>query len=548
MKTTLTVHPKFTIGEISPLLFGGFLEPIGPLVNGSMYNPKHPSADGQGFRQDFYTALKEAGLPCIRLPGGNYVSGWSWKDSIGPKEQRKRRPDLAWRQTITNEVGLDEYLQWAEKTGAEALYTINLGTEGIKEARDLIEYTNLDGNTYWSDLRRANGLEKPYAIKTWYLGNEMDGPWEIGSFERDPRGYGVLCNEVSKVLKWTDPRIKTAVCVSSSPHMGHYPVWEEAAIEQCYESIDYLSLHHYHTAAPGDWKAYLGGSVYYEDYINTEIALADFLQTKFRSPKKLMLSFDEYGAAMRPLEGYLHPGWGKHTLYERHYPKGGGEKAPEFILHDPNAMNYDRRYGQSEMADALSSASILLAFIRHADRVKIGCQTSGIHSLAAADGEHVWKGSAYHVFTHLIRYAKGISLAVSNEGDSFDIPGYVVDNDSQYVEKTGVPWIDAAAAYNAASGELTLFAINRDAEAERCIEIDISAFGSQACLIEHLELHSEDMNASNSFEQPEVIMPKVNRETACKGGKVNAGLQKLSWNVFRIKTCNQCRHLPGLQA
>ena len=175
-QANMTLHPDYRIGEISPRLFGAFLEPIGSMVNGSMYNPKHPDSDEQGMRRDFYEGLKAAGLPCVRLPGGNFVSGWQWKDSIGPKAQRKAHLDMAWFQYIPNDVGHDEYLQWAEKAGAEAIYTVNLGTGTLQDAADCVEYTNFSGGSYWADLRKENGREKPYGVRTWCLGNEMDGP------------------------------------------------------------------------------------------------------------------------------------------------------------------------------------------------------------------------------------------------------------------------------------------------------------------------------------------------------------------------------------
>ncbi len=290
-KATVTLHPAFRIGEISPRLYGAFLEPIGTMVNGSMYNPKHPTADDKGFRRDYIDALKKTPLPAVRLPGGNFVSGWDWKDSIGPMEQRKAHLDLAWRQYIPNDVGHDEYLQWAERVGFEPLYTINLGTGDINDAIYITEYTNHEGGTYWSDLRRKYGHEAPYGVKLWYLGNEMDGPWQIASWEKDPRGYGIRANEVSKAMKWVDGSIETAVCVSSSPFLAHYPQWDLEVLQECYEAVDYVSLHHYHSAPEGDFAALLGGSIFFEDYINTEIALCDFVQTKCRSPKKMMLSF-----------------------------------------------------------------------------------------------------------------------------------------------------------------------------------------------------------------------------------------------------------------
>ena len=199
----ITIHPLFETGEISPRLFSTFLEPIGTMVNGTMFNPKHSTADEQGFRQDFIQALRGTGMPAVRMPGGNFVSAWNWKDSIGPKSERKVHLDPAWYQYITNEVGHDEYLQWAEKVGTEAMYAVNMGmcNGSIQDAMDLIEYTNHEGGTYWSDLRRRNGHEAPYKVKTWYLGNEMDGPWQVGSWDKDPRGYGVKVNEASKVMK-----------------------------------------------------------------------------------------------------------------------------------------------------------------------------------------------------------------------------------------------------------------------------------------------------------------------------------------------------------
>ena len=294
-RARITIHPDFPIGEISPRLFSAFLEPIGTMVNGTMYNPKHKTADEQGFRTDFIEALKKTGLPAVRLPGGNFVSAWQWKDSIGPKDQRKVHLDPAWYQYITNEVGHDEYLQWAEKTGVAPLYTVNLGTGTMQDAMDIVEYTNHEGGTYWSDLRRKYGHEKPYGVDTWYLGNEMDGHWQLGSWEKDPRGYGILCQETSKAMKWIDPTIKTAVCGSSAPFMEHFPEWDEKVLDQCYDVVDYLSIHHYHAAAPGDLLSLLGGAEYYEDFINTEIAMCDFVASKHRSPKKMMISFDEYG-------------------------------------------------------------------------------------------------------------------------------------------------------------------------------------------------------------------------------------------------------------
>ena len=293
-KAKVTVHPDYKIGKVEKRLFGAFLEPIGNTVYGGIYNPKHPTADDLGFRQDILDAVKEFDLPAVRLPGGNFVSGWDWKESIGPVEKRKTQLDLAWFQIEPNIVGHDEYIEWAMRANTEPMYTINLGTEDIKSAMHLVEYSVHEGGTYWSDLRKKYGHPEPFPIRTWYLGNEMDGHWQIGSWEKDPVGFGIRTNELSKIIKWIDNKAET-VFAGTSDHHRHFPEWEMAALEQCYEFVDYVSIHHYHTAPEGDIANYLNVSSVFEDYINTTIATCDYLQAKLRSPKKMYISFDEYG-------------------------------------------------------------------------------------------------------------------------------------------------------------------------------------------------------------------------------------------------------------
>lgn len=535
-KAVVVVHPAYKIGDISPRLYGAFLEPIGTMVNGSMYNPKHPTADEKGFRRDFIDALKSSGVPAVRLPGGNFVSGWDWKDSIGPKEKRKAHLDLAWFQYYTNDIGHDEYIQWADLVNTETLYTINLGTGNINDAISIIEYTNHKGGTYWSDLRREYGHEAPYGVKTWYLGNEMDGPWQIASWEKNPQGYGVLCNEVSKAMKWVDPKIETVVCASSSPFLGHYPKWEHDVLDECYEAVDYISLHHYHSAHPGDYAALLGGSVYFEEYINTEIAMCDYVQAKKRATKPIMLSFDEYGSSMRP-EGERHPRSGIYDWRMSHYRIN---PTREFVRHDPDRMGMgggmgNRRFTRpGDMIGALTSASTMLAFIRHADRVKIGCMTGGLGALAANSRDGVWKTASHYSYTDLIKYGRGVSMRTSVDCDTFDIPGYVVGETAEYATKEGIPFIDTAAAFNEETGELNVFAINRNWDSDNAAEIDISGFAGYK-FIEHKQLYSDDMSAGNTLENPDAVVPSINTDTKFENGKISANLKKLSWNVFRFK-------------
>lgn len=530
-KATVVIHPLYQIGEISPRLYGAFLEPIGTLVNGMMFSPKHPSADDKGFRTDIIEALKKTGLPAIRMPGGNFVSGWDWKDSIGPRDQRKVHLDLAWHQIYTNEIGHDEYLQWAELVGTEPLYTINLGTGDINDAIYITEYTNHEGGTYWSDLRRKYGREAPYGVKVWYLGNEMDGPWQIGSWEQDPKGYGNRANEVSKAMKWVDGSIETAVCVSCSPLICHYPEWDMDVLQQCYDTVDYVSMHYYHAAPVNDYAALLGGSVYYEDYINTEIAICDYVQTKNRNPRKMMLSFDEYGSSFRPVGEHVYGSNPVGTLHKNFY----SFRNTKYVRHDPDNMGGGmmRRRG-GDILGALANTSAQLAFLRHADRVKIGCMTSGLYAMVQSDREHIWHGAAYYPYAHLMRYGRGISLRTAVDCDTFDIPAYFIDEGTQYQAREGLPYLDTAAALNEKDGELTIFVINRNWEDDISAEIDASAFKGWN-FVEHIEMYTDDLDARNTYDEPDTIKPVVNKETKLADGKIDATMKRLSWNVLRFE-------------
>ena len=529
-KATLTLHPSYRIGEISPRLFGAFLEPIGSMVNGSMYNPKHPAADELGLRTDFIRGLKEAGLPCVRLPGGNFVSGWNWKDSIGPKARRKTHLDLAWHQYIPNDVGHDEYLQWAERVGAEAMYTVNLGTGGLNDARDIVEYTNFEGGTYWSDLRAQNGHPAPYGVRTWYLGNETDGPWQIASWEKNPTGYGVLAHEVSKVMKFVDPTVETAACVSSSPFLSHYPEWDRKVLEECYETVDYISMHHYHSAPIGHIAGLMAGYQAYESYIRTEIGLCDYLKTKLRTRKTMMLSLDEYGAMMRPAgKARLGQNGREHALNFYSF-----DPARKYVRHDPDDWSTRRMPPSSgEMLHVLGTAGVQLTLLRHADRIRIGCATGGLGDLCMTDREHVWRGAGYYPFTQMIRCAGGISLQPVVRCDTYDVEGYAIDDMNQYAGFENVAYIQSAAALNAAEDELTVFVINADWEDRQELTLDVRGFAGWR-FAGHTALHSDDPEVRNTYERPDALIPHPVAGTRFENGLCTAVLPSLSWNVFRF--------------
>ena len=176
----IIIDKDFQVSRIDRRIYGSFIEHLGRAVYEGIYQPDSPFADEQGFREDTLALVKELNVPVVRYPGGNFVSGYKWEDGVGPREKRPKRIDLAWSVVETNEVGLNEFADWAKKADTEVMMAINLGTRGVAEAMELLEYCNLDQGTHYSELRKAHGYEKPHGIKLWCLGNEMDGPWQIG--------------------------------------------------------------------------------------------------------------------------------------------------------------------------------------------------------------------------------------------------------------------------------------------------------------------------------------------------------------------------------
>jgi alpha-N-arabinofuranosidase len=332
-------------------------------------------------------------------------------------------------------------------------------------------------------------------------------------------------------MKWVDPTIETVACVSSSPFLQTYPEWDLEVLCECYATVDYISLHHYHTAPVGDLGALLGGSAMFEDYIKTEIALCDFVQTKLRARKQMMLSFDEYGSRMQPARP-LHYGWAGNINVNAFY-----QFDPEatYVRHDPDDWSTRRfRMRGGDILRALTGASTMLLLMRYADRVKIGCMTGGLGALAATDREHVWRPAAYYPFTQLIRWGRGVSLVPSVDCDTYDIPGYASSDWRQYDTHEGVPYIESAAAYDETNGALTVFVINRNWEQDTTLALDVRGFEGVE-FVEHVQLYTDDIDAANSYEDPDAIVPSVNSAAKFEGGKVTAVAKKLSWNVFRFK-------------
>ena len=492
----IIIDKDFQVSPIDKRIYGSFIEHLGRAVYEGIYQPNSPFADEQGFRKDTLEVVKELGVPVVRYPGGNFVSGYKWEDGVGPRDQRPKRIDLAWSVVETNEVGLNEFSDWAKKADCDVMMAINLGTRGVAEAMELLEYCNLDQGTYYSELRKQHGYEKPHNIKLWCLGNEMDGPWQIG--HKTAQKYGRLANETAKVLKGIDPSIELVVCGSSNSGMPTFGDWEATVLEHCYDSVDYISLHTYYGDGDHDTPTFLANNLDMDRFITDVASICDYIKAKKHSNKMIHLSFDEWNV------------W--YHSHEQDQKLERWTQAPH-QLEDV----YD-------FQDALLVGSMLITLLRHADRVKIACMAQLVNVIAPimTSDTGVWRQTIYYPYWLTTKYGRGTVLQTQ-----VDVPTY---KNKKYGD---VPYVDCVAVHHEEAEELVLFAVNKNLEENIQLNMDLRQFAEYE-IIEHVVLQDEDLYAVNTEENPDRIKPTACHAGAVCGGKLTATLQHKSWNMIRL--------------
>ena len=414
----------FVIGEVSPRLCGSFVEHLGRVVYTGIYEPGHPRADSWGFREDVRDLVGELGVTTVRYPGGNFVSAYNWKDGIGPRENRVRRLDTAWRTVETNEFGLDEFMRWCEVSRVEPFLVFNLGTQGVESACELVEYCNGLGGSALADLRRSYGRQSPYGVRLWGLGNEMDGDWQIGS--RSASEYASLASQVARAVKRVDDSIELVAAGSSKRGMARFPEWDRVVLEQTYEHVDYLALHQYYPADEVDEASYAASGSDFEAYIGAGIATCDHVKELKRSKRRMHLSLDEWNVNYR------------HEAEER---------VPWRVA--PAMAEY--RYNNK---DAVVFGSLLIPLIRHADRVKVACQSLLVNVGGAIRTEVGGEARRQAIF--------GIMAAVFEAVRGGTVLGSSIESPEVATVAYGdVPAIDAVAVSREHHGKVAMFVVNR---------------------------------------------------------------------------------------
>ena len=498
-KASMIIDKGFAIAEIDKRIYGSFIEHLGRAVYNGIYQPGHPSADEEGFRKDVLSLVRELKVPIIRYPGGNFVSNFFWEDSVGPKSQRKKRLDLAWRTLETNEFGLGEFANWSQKAGSEIMLAVNLGTRGMADALNLLEYCNMDTDSYYADLRRSHGVQKPYGIKTWCLGNEMDGPWQAG--HKTAYEYGRLAAETAKAMKMMDNSLEFVSCGSSNVDMATFPEWEAVSLNEDYDYVDYVSLHQYYGNPEGDTADFLAKTQDLERFIHTVTATCDYIKAKKRSRKTLNLSFDEWNV-------WFH----SKASDDKEMADRPLQRAPH-LLEDIYTFE-----------DALLVGLILITFLKHADRLKIACLAQLVNVIAPImtdDEGGAFRQSIYYPFLHASRYGRGIVLQPVISSTSHDTSGHSHVSD-----------IDAVAVYNEEKEEVTVFAVNRHPEEDIPFEASLGNFEGYR-VQEYLAMESRDMKAVNSLSG-EQVAPYRKTDYRMEGNVFSTVMRSCSWNVIRL--------------
>jgi alpha-N-arabinofuranosidase len=500
MKARVSVHKDFTVATIDDRIYSAFLEHLGRAVYGGIYEPGHKTADKDGFRGDVLDLVKDLKLPLVRYPGGNFVSAYDWEDGIGDRKDRPVRLDLAWRSLEPNWIGTNEFVKWCEKAGTEAMLAVNLGSRDLDAARHLLEYCNHPGGTYWSDLRIKHGYKAPHNIRHWCLGNEMDGPWQVG--HKTAHEYGRVAHETAKAMRAYDKDLQLIVCGSSHSYMPTYPEWEQTVLTESYNEIDHVSLHMYFANNENDYLNFMARTAVLDRYINTVGGIIDYAKAKNRSKRNVYICFDEWNVWYHSREQ------DKEVIKKKEWTV-----APE-ILED--IYNFE---------DVLVVGAILNTFIRRADRVKIACIAQLVNVIApimTETGGPAWKQSTYYPLYYASLYGRGDALNVAVNVPTYDAT--VADD---------VPYLDVAAVKNTDGKTLTFFLVNRHPKEDMAIDVGMAGFDASR-IVEHVSMTHPDLRATNTAKAPNRVAPSKGKGVQLRDGALKGKLPPKSYHMIRV--------------
>ena len=496
-KAEIIVDKYYLTGKVDKRIFGSFIEHLGRAVYEGIYQENSPFADEQGMRKDVIDLVKELQVPIVRYPGGNFVSGYHWEDGVGPKSERPSKVDLAWSVIETNQFGLNEFADWAKKAGTQIMMAVNLGTRGPEEAKDVLEYCNLKGGTYYRDQRKKHGHGQPHDIKHWCMGSARVGTWQMG--HKTAKEYGRVAAETSRLMKFMDPTIETVACGSSSLTMDTFGYWEDEMLSECYDQVDYLSLHQYYGNRDNNTTEFLANSKGMDEFISSVLSICDCVKAKKRSKKQINLSFDEW-----------------NVWYHSNEADSQLEKWVQAPHQLEDVYNFE---------DALLVGSMLITMLRHADRVKVACLAQLVNVIAPimTSDTGAWRQTIFYPYMHASVFGRGTVLNTLVQAPVYESKTY-----------GEVSCLDSVCIWNEEAEELTVFAVNKDLEEDMQVTCDFRQFADYK-VVEHIVLTNDDMKAVNTEAAPDCVAPVYSNASVMEDGRFSTVFGKHSWNVVRLK-------------
>jgi alpha-N-arabinofuranosidase len=489
-------------------VLGAFLEHLGRAVYTGVYQPGSPLADANGFRTDVVREVKEMAVPITRYPGGNFVSGYNWLDGVGPKQQRPTVLERAWNSIETNQFGTNEFIDWCRMVGSEPLLGMNFGTGTAEMAVAYVEYCNLERGTKWSELRRSHGYEKPHNVRYWCLGNEMDGPWQIGQMQA--REYGRKARDAARQMRVIDANLQLIACGSSGTGMPQYLTWDREVLEECYDMVDGISLHAYYgntqATTRNSTARYLAMNLDMDRQIREIGAVCDYVQGLRKSSKRLWLSFDEWNVWYRARSGDA--------------VNGRRQFAPKLLEEVYN------------LEDALLVGGFVNTLLRNADRVRVGCLAQLINVIApiVTNDTGVLRQSTFFPYAWALRYARGRVLDLRVESDTYPITAAGLQAD--FARNDQVPFVDLVATLDSQNGQACVLMLNRDLEGERELTLEWRDITPSRVLVCQT-LTGTDLKAFNTFEEPKRVAPQP-LDPPGAGARMTFKLPPRSYSVVQL--------------
>ncbi len=486
--TTTDIRVGAVVGTADPRLFGSFVEHLGRGVYGGIYEPGHPSATSAGFRGDVLDLVKELGVTVVRYPGGNFVSGYDWRDGVGPRADRPRRLDLAWRSIESNAFGTDEFIEWCRAADIEPMLAVNMGLGDIRSVLHLLEYCNYESGTTLSDARARNGSVAPHQVQLWCLGNEIDGPWQLG--HRTAEEYARDANTAATAMRLLDPDVELVAVGSSHAEMATLGEWEATVVRATANQIDHISCHIYFFDE-GDLTAYLRSKEKLDGFLDTIAAAIRHAQNISPSSRTVKISLDEWNV------------W-NYRDYDPTRAASGFVEAPRLLEQDYTAV------------DAIVVGSLLQSILAHADVVSIAALAQLVNAIGAIrtePGGPAWRQSIFHPF----------ALAAQSAGHTVHHAEVSGADDAVIATITRNPLGTVARVY------LT----HRGVDVARTVTLDLSALGGTVITSAQV-IHHPNPRAVNSAERPMEVAPKV-IPVATADGKFTVVLPPMSWTALSFE-------------